>query len=174
MGNNTVFFIIALVFIIFIGIVIVLNRYSYDIRAARQRIDSMGSQVIETKFGPIEYTLVGEGNPVLVVHGALGGFDQGLFLAHSTGIPNSQTISISRFGFLRSPVPQGATLNTQADIFAALLDALEIPKAVVLAVSAGSTSAIRFAARHPNRVTTLSWLVLIHRGRFICLCHPVF
>jgi pimeloyl-ACP methyl ester carboxylesterase len=155
MANSTLIFIIALVFIIFSGIVIILNRYSRDIRAVRQRIDSLGSQVIETKCGPVEYALVGEGNPVLVVHGALGGFDQGLFLAHSTGIPNSQTISVSRFGFLRSPVPQGATLDTQADTFAALLDALEIPKAVVLAVSAGTTSAIRFAARHPNRVTAL-------------------
>ena len=155
MANNTIIFIVALVFIIIIGIVIILNHYSHDIRAARQRIDSLGSQIIETKYGPVEYTLVGEGNPVLVVHGALGGFDQGLFLARSTAIPNSQTISVSRFGFLRSPVPQGSTLDTQADTFAALLDALKIQKAVVLAVSAGSTSAIRFAARHPNRVTAL-------------------
>lgn len=155
MANNTLFFIIALVFIIFSGIVVIFTHYSHDIRAARQHIDSLGSQVIETKYGQVEYSLVGEGNPVLVVHGAMGGFDQGLFLAHSTGIPNSQTISVSRFGFLRSPVPQGATLDTQADAYAALLDALEIQRAVILAVSAGSSSAIRFAARHPNRVTAL-------------------
>ena len=126
MANNTLIFFIALVLIIFIGIVIILNHYSHDIRAARQHIDSLGSQVIETKCGPVEYARIGEGDPVLVVHGALGGFDQGLFLARSIDIPNSQIISVSRFGFLRSPVPPGATLDTQADAFAALLDALEI------------------------------------------------
>jgi pimeloyl-ACP methyl ester carboxylesterase len=111
--------------------------------------------VIETACGPIEYAWVGEGYPVLVVHGALGGFDQGLFLTRSIDIPNSQIISVSRFGFLRSPVPPGATLDTQADAYAALLDALEIQRAAVFAVSAGSTSAIRFAARHPERVSAL-------------------
>ena len=111
--------------------------------------------MIETACGPIEFARIGEGYPLLVVHGAMGGFDQGLFLARNVDIPNSQTIAVSRFGFLRSPVPPGATLDTQADAFAALLDALEIRQAAVFAVSAGSTSAIRFAARHPERVSAL-------------------
>lgn len=136
-------------------IVAVAALYARDIRAARKRLDSMGSQMIETACGPIECARVGEGYPVLVVHGAIGGFDQGLFLSRSIGLPNIQVISVSRFGYLRSPVPPGATLDTQADSYAGLLDALGIQQAAVFAVSAGSTSALRFAARHPQRVSAL-------------------
>ena len=155
MNNFWNYFLLILAGILVIGIVAVAVRYTRDIRTARKRVASLGSQVVETACGPIEYARVGEGFPVLVVHGALGGFDQGLFLARSIDIPNSQTISVSRFGFLRSPVPPDATLDTQADAFAALLDALQIRRAAVFAVSAGSTSAIRFAARHPDRVSAL-------------------
>jgi pimeloyl-ACP methyl ester carboxylesterase len=155
MANSMIYLYVTLVSTLLIGIAAVSLRYTREIKAAHRRIDSLGSQVIETKCGQVEYARIGEGNPVLVVHGALGGFDQGLFLARSIAIPNSQIISVSRFGFLRSPVPPNATLDTQADAFAALLDALEIQKATIFAVSAGSTSAIRFAARHPQRVSTL-------------------
>ncbi len=144
-----------IILILLAGAAFVTARYLRDLRAARQRLDSMGSQVIETACGPVECAIVGEGFPVLIVHGALGGFDQGLFLARSGDFRNNQIICVSRFGFLRSPVPPGATLDTQADAFAALLDALEIRQAAVFAVSAGSTSAIRFAARHPQRVSAL-------------------
>ena len=155
MANFWIAPLVILAAILMIGIVLVAARYFQDIHAARKRIDSLGSQVIETACGPVEYARIGKGDPLLVVHGALGGFDQGLFLAHSIDLPNSQIISVSRFGFLRSPVPSGATLDTQADAFAALLDALEIRKTAVFAVSAGSTSAIRFAARHPQHVSAL-------------------
>jgi pimeloyl-ACP methyl ester carboxylesterase len=155
MANSIIYLTVTLVCILLIGIAAIIFRYTREIKAARQRIDSLGSQVIETKCGPVEYARSGAGAPVLFVHGALGGFDQGLFLARSLDIPNSQIISVSRFGFLRSPVPPDATLDTQADTFAALLDALEIQRAAVFAVSAGSTSAIRFAARHPERVSAL-------------------
>ena len=116
--------ILAIIFVI--GIAGIVLRYLRDIRSARKHIDSLGSQVIETACWSDRVRPRGEGYPVLVVHGALGGFDQGLFLARSIDLPNSQIISVSRFGFLRSPVPPGATLDTQADAFAALLDALEI------------------------------------------------
>ncbi len=137
------------------GIAAVLVRYFREIRLARQRIAGLGSQVIETACGPIEYARAGEGYPVLVVHGAMGGFDQGLWLARNLSSSKYQIIAVSRFGYLRSPVPPGADLNLQADIFASLLDALEIRQAAVFAASAGTTSAIRLAARHPERVSML-------------------
>ena len=133
----------------------VLLRYLKEMRAARNRIDSLGSSVIETACGPIEYICSGEGYPVLVVHGAFGGFDQGLWVSNSFDFTKYQLISISRFGYLRTPLPPGANLDMQADAFACLLDALQIRQAAVFAISAGSTSAIRFAARHPERVSAL-------------------
>jgi len=50
--------------------------YRRDIRAARARVAS--GVVAQTLSG--EYASVGSGSPVLVVHGAGGGFDQGLDL----------------------------------------------------------------------------------------------
>ena len=150
---NTI--LICLLAILVIGLAVIAACYLRDIRAARKRLESLGSRLIETSCGPIEAAVAGEGYPVLVVHGAIGGFDQGLFLARNLPLPNIQVISISRFGYLRTPVPQGATLDTQADAYASLLDALGIRQAAVFAVSAGSTSALRFVARHPQRVSAL-------------------
>ncbi len=153
MANTSICLFIIIILVIGIGPVVA--RYRRDISAARQRLDSLGSRVIDTACGPVEYARSGEGYPVLVVHGAMGGFDQGLWLARSFDFSNYQVISVSRFGYLRSPVPANADLNLQADAFAALLDALEIPQAAVFAASAGSTAAIRFVARHPQRVSAL-------------------
>jgi hypothetical protein len=51
--------------------------YQTDIQEARDRV-ATGSSLAHTSCGPIEYAVTGDGRPVLVVHGAGGGFDQGL------------------------------------------------------------------------------------------------
>ena len=51
--------------------------YRTDIQEARDRV-ATGSSLAHTSCGPIEYAVTGDGPPVLVVHGAGGGFDQGL------------------------------------------------------------------------------------------------
>ncbi len=147
------FFFLAGIFVI--GGVFVAARYRHEIRTARETLDRLGSQVVETACGPIEYARVGKGYPVLAVHGALGGFDAGLMLADWMDDTKFQVIAISRFGYLRSPLPEHANVNLQADAYACLLDALGIQKAVVYAVSGGATSSIRFAARYPERTAAL-------------------
>jgi pimeloyl-ACP methyl ester carboxylesterase len=52
-------------------------------------------------------------------------------------------------------MPDGATPEMQADAFAALLDEIGVGEAVVLAGSAGSTSALHLAIRHADRVRAL-------------------
>ena len=69
MANYKICLFVILVSIIVIGIVAVVARYQREINAARERVDSLGSQLIETDCGPIEYSRTGEGYPVLVVHG---------------------------------------------------------------------------------------------------------
>jgi pimeloyl-ACP methyl ester carboxylesterase len=64
-------------------------------------------------------------------------------------------IAPSRFGYLGSALPPGATPAGQADAFAALLDALGIARTDVAAFSAGAISALQFALRHPGRVNHL-------------------
>jgi hypothetical protein len=54
--------------------------YNSEVGTAREQVLA-GSKVIETARGPIEYTTYGQGSPVLVIHGAGGGYDQGLVTA---------------------------------------------------------------------------------------------
>lgn len=102
----------------------------------------------------VEYLEVGKGPPVLVVHGIWGGFDQGIASA-GHALDRYHRIFVSRFGYLGSEMPPGATVDMQADSYADLLDGLAIPKVAVIAYSAGSPSAIQFAIRHPDRVKAL-------------------
>ena len=126
-------------------------RFRRDIHAARRRLQSGGSQVIGTDCGPIEYATLGEGYPVLVVHGIFGGFDQGLVIAHGNVGEGFLSIVPSRFGYLRTPLPDDASPAGQADAYVCLLDALGIEQAAIIGTSAGGTSAIQFALRHPDR-----------------------
>jgi pimeloyl-ACP methyl ester carboxylesterase len=145
----------ALVIATVVVVVLVYTRYRRDVRAAQERIQSGGSQVVDTDCGPIEYATFGSGYPVLVVHGILGGFDQGLVVARGNVGGEFRSTVPSRFGYLRSPLPEDASPAGQADAFAGLLDALDIQQAAVLGTSAGGTSAIQFALRHPDRCSAL-------------------
>jgi len=155
MANFKIYIFVFLLGMVIVGIVTVAARYSGEIRAAHKRVNNLGSRVIETERGPVEYARFGDGYPVMVVHGAMGGFDQGLMLADQFIGSDFQVISVSRFGYLRSPLPAEATITKQADTFACLLDSLGIQRVAVFAVSGGANSAIRFAARHPERVSAL-------------------
>lgn len=53
MDSSIVYLIITLISLLLIGISVITYRYTREIKAARQRIDSLGSQVIETKCGPV-------------------------------------------------------------------------------------------------------------------------
>jgi len=123
-------------------------------RNARERV-RVGSQLVQTPCGGIEYAVAGEGQPVLVVHGAGGGFDQGLEIAAPVLGQGYQLIAVSRFGYLRTPLPEDASPEAQADAYACLLDALQVARAVVVGVSAGGPSAMQFALRHPGRTAAL-------------------
>jgi pimeloyl-ACP methyl ester carboxylesterase len=132
--------------------------YQGDIRRARERI-SVGSQIVETPCGPIEYAVAGNGPPVLVVHGAGGGYDQGLDLARGLAQSGFQVIAMSRFGYLRTPLPADASPAAQADAHACLLDALNVRRAAVFGASAGAPSSMQFALRYPERTAALILLV---------------
>jgi pimeloyl-ACP methyl ester carboxylesterase len=125
--------------------------------AARERV--AGGTVVVTPCGPIEYAVAGQGQPVLLVHGAGGGFDQGLMLGAPLVEHGYRVIAMSRFGYLRTPLPMDASAAAQADAHACLLDALGIPRAGVVGASAGGPSALQLAIRHPQRVGKLVLMV---------------
>ena len=128
--------------------------YYTDLDAARQRI-ATGSEVADTRCGPVEYAMLGEGPAVLLVHGAAGGFDQTLEGARELAAQGFRVVAPSRFGYLRTPQRSDATPQAQADAYACLLDALKIRRAAVIGVSAGAPSSMQFSIRHPERTTAL-------------------
>jgi len=144
------------------AIVVVLSGVTYfyqrDIGQARARVAS-GSLIAQTACGPIEYAEAGAGAPVLVVHGAGGGFDQGMDIAAPLVGHGFRVIAMSRFGYLRTPMPDDASPAAQADAHACLLDALHIQRAAIFGISAGAPSSLQFALRHPQRTTALVLLV---------------
>jgi 2-hydroxy-6-oxonona-2,4-dienedioate hydrolase len=135
--------------------------YRRDIQAAYNRLQALESQSAETPCGKVEYAVQGEGYPVLLVHGNGGGFDQGLDLGAVHIGDEFMGVAPSRFGYLATPLPAGATPQMQADAFACLLDELGIQQAAVIAWSAGGMSAVQLALRHPDRVSAL---VLVSSG----------
>jgi pimeloyl-ACP methyl ester carboxylesterase len=141
--------------VVFGPAVLIYLRYRGEIRAARERLQRGGSQLVETACGPVEYAALGAGPAVLVAHGLYGGYDQGLVFARRNLGEGFHAIVPSRFGYLRTPLPDGASPARQADAHAALLDALAIDKAAVVGTSAGGTSALQFALRHPERCSAL-------------------
>ena len=131
------------------------RQYRRDIQAARERVRNLGSHVVSTDDGSIEYLTFGQGQPVLVVHGIVGGCDQALLTARNHVGEGFLSLLPSRFGYLRTPLPAGATPATQADTYVGLLDTLGIARAAIMGISAGGTSAIQFALRHPDRCAAL-------------------
>ena len=120
---------------------------------------STGSQLADTACGPIEYAAAGDGPPILFVHGAGGGFDQGLMFGEPLVHAGFRVIAVSRFGYLRTPLPADASAAAQADAHACLLDSLGIERATVIGGSAGAPSAMQLAIRHPERVAALVLIV---------------
>ena len=129
-------------------------QYNREMSAAQSRLLA-GSDILRTDQGDIEYALTGEGIPVLLLHGAGGGYDQGLWGAKVYLGGGYKIVSVSRYGFLRSPIPTNASIKKQAALYKELLDYLNIKKAIVIGASAGGPSATQFANDYPERVSAL-------------------
>jgi pimeloyl-ACP methyl ester carboxylesterase len=129
-------------------------RYRRDLAEAKARLARVDRRTIRSVSGPLEYSEWGEGVPLLLVHGVVGGCDSPP--SWRALVPEGyRIITPSRFGYLGSPLPSEATVAGQADAYVSLLEALGIDKAPVLAFSAGSTSAVLLALRHPEHVSAL-------------------
>ncbi|MBO0698182.1 MAG: alpha/beta hydrolase [Zavarzinella sp.] len=118
-----------------------------------------GSRLARTARGPIEYATAGEGQPLLVIHGGMGGYNQALGLGalvnRYAGATGFLVLAPSRPGYLRTPAEVGLTPQEQADALAAWLDQLGIEQVGVFAGSSGGPVALQFALRHPHRLGAL-------------------
>lgn len=114
---------------------------------------TLDSKIVETERGPVEYDLTpGDGPVILCSHGGLGGVDQARVMAGWVDTARFRVLSVSRPGYLGTPLESGPSLQDQADLFAELLTYLGIAKAAVLSASAGGPPAYTFAIQHPDRV----------------------
>lgn len=132
------------------GIVTVSLAFRRDLAEARAATIGR-SQIVDSPWGPIEYADTGAGQPVLFIHGSGGGFDQGLAFSAPLAGHGVRIIAPSRFGYLRSAMPPGATVEMQADALDWLMRRLGVEQAVIFGGSAGALSATQLALRHPDR-----------------------
>lgn len=129
--------------------------YIKDMRHAYQRVEG-NSKILPSPFGDIEYVDRGSGVPVLIIHGAGGGYDQGELIAGTVLDEGFRWIIPSRFGYLGSDLPEGASWDEQAEAYSFLLDHLGIEEVAVVAMSQGGSSALLFSLLYPERVSSLT------------------
>ena len=136
----------------------IFHLYRKELGRARKGALHAG-RVVDTDCGPVEFAEAGAGATLLSIHGAGGGCDQGLAMAAALVGDGFHVLAPSRFGYLRTPVPQDPSVSAQADAHAALLRAKTISSAIVLGVSAGARSAVELASRRPDLVDALVLVV---------------
>lgn len=134
---------------------IVTMSFRKDLENARQKVLALDSNIADTPNGKIEYLRSGKGVLILVSHGMTGGIDQGLGIVNNYIGHKYDIICVSRFWYLKTPLPEDGSPKAQADAYAHLLDHLGIDRVVIYGNSAGGTSAIRFALQYPERCKAL-------------------
>ena len=144
---------ISLVFglLILVWMILTFRRWKRILSSKLER----NSEIAVTSAGEIEYALRGSGPVVLFLHGGPGGYDQGLLERELFNEGGFSVLSISRPGYLRTPLTTGVTFEEQADAIEALLTSLGISELAVVGASAGGPVALHFALRHPKRVKSL-------------------
>ena len=111
-----------------------------------------GGKVIETRLGAVEYRIDGNGPYVLFAHGTPGNFAQSRLLTKPLADSGFSVLTISRPGYGRTPLVSGPSFAEHADLYAALLEALNIEKVAAIGASGGGPSIVEFAIRHPDRL----------------------
>jgi len=153
---KSIIFLIGIIVVVVSSLVYI--SYRNDIRKAYGRI-AAGSKMIHTDCGPIEYAMLGEGPPVLVLHGTSGGWDQGIGAARGLVPHGFQLIAPSRFGYLRTPLPPDPLPPAEANTWICFLDALNLERVPIISYSAGAAPAMQLALRHPDRISAAVFIV---------------
>ena len=87
---------------------VIRTRFQDDLALAAARA-AQGSVLLATRCGPIEQQEAGQGIPLLMIHGSGGGHDQGIDFARALTQHGIRVIAVSRFGYLRTPMPTEVT-----------------------------------------------------------------
>lgn len=112
---------------------------------------NVARMIAKTAKGPIEYRLEGSGPTVVVLNG--GHCSRESRLSHERLIEHGfSVLTPSRPGYDDTPAEVGKTAQEAANALVALLDALHIPSADVIGISAAGPTALAFAQQSPGRV----------------------
>jgi pimeloyl-ACP methyl ester carboxylesterase len=121
-------------------------------------------ETLETTCGPVEVARAGAGSPVLLIHGTPGGSDSSVAMGRFLVDAGFELVAPSRPGYLGTPLDGRQAIDDQADLHAALLDALGHERAGVLTWSGGGPSGYRLAVRHPEKVSALVAFAAVSRA----------
>lgn len=115
----------------------------------------LSAEVVTTSRGRIETAVAGERGPVVMaVHGTPGDWRQARALAADLS-DRYRVLLPARPGYGRTSLRIGRSPQEQADALRALLDALDLERAVAVGISGGGPSSYEFAVRHPERCAGL-------------------
>lgn len=110
---------------------------------------------LETPRGPLHYAESGSGQPIVLLHQAPRSIDEFAELLPVLG-RDRRAIAMDLPGFGQSrPLPAPQTIEEMARGVLDLLDALSLPRAVVLGHHTGAVVAAEVAIQAPERVTHL-------------------
>ncbi|GAA3407801.1 alpha/beta fold hydrolase [Paenibacillus hodogayensis] len=117
-------------------------------------MDNTRSQFTTKDGFNMEYRLIGQGDPVLVLHGGHSNCDETFGYSELTA-RHFSVITPSRPGYGKTSKELGATMASACEAYIGLLDHLQISQAHVIGISAGGPSGIHLASRYPHRVKSL-------------------
>jgi pimeloyl-ACP methyl ester carboxylesterase len=110
---------------------------------------------LTTRLGDVEVLDVGEGLPILYVHGTGAGADAVPSLERPLLEDGCRLIIPNRPGYGGTPLADRRTVADCADLLAVLLEELRLERVVVIGTSGGGSVAAAFAGRHPQRTAGL-------------------
>ena len=128
-------------------------KFRNDLTAGYTRIHDLQSQIYTSKYGDVEYLLEGTGPTILISHGITGGINQGIGLSDMYLGKGYRLLYISRFGYLKSAMPDEPSAKLQAEVYNDLLSFLHLDRVFIMGNSAGGPSAIHFAIDYPEKCT---------------------
>ncbi len=141
---------------LFILLILILTFLSFKSWKSKQEaLAQSDSQIVFTSMGAIEYKSIGSGPIIILSHMGGTGSDN-IELFRGIAEAGYQIICPSRPGYLQTPLTENADFEYQADLYAELLNQLNISEKVfIMGVSAGGPSAIEFASKYSSRCNGL-------------------
>lgn len=107
-----------------------------------------------TDLGPVEYSIIGEGTPVLFFHGGHSNCRETLF-QEGWDLNQYKIITPSRPGYGQTDLSENGSPKKTAQLFHALILKLGFSKVIVVGISAGGLSAIEYASQFPQGTCSL-------------------